>query len=436
MTKIKHFSLVLLLVISGCSKKDLVIPDVTPIAEQPKIDSQSIKTTPQQQTTGIEIVPVDSRLKSNGKGVIIVPVVIINYIPTSDGIYLDRYKTFNSTVSWDAVHKLTMSRVKEKILSDKIIDKNIIEESTRFRDYGTNITKPYVNIDVVAYINIYDVKLIKVGTKSIDTTTNDSDDKINNPVTIDWYNIDFNDIMTRINLKHYVNDLGAKEVWFTSFPREVGVNSYNVAESSMSPSITSSNPVNISNGGMNITDLPRYNNTYIVFGGNGWRGVDTDLHVRGHQLERQLEYVDNTNTYWGKFALGRQSLGGFTHTPVNTTTQYDYNNKTIFSSDIMSWKYSGGTKTNVTNTTWLNKTYTFSNQMVSPNPFATGTVDYSQDAQTKWFIFWWQSIPGYNNNITDTIGTGAFAKKITMTNWWDIFYNWDNTITNKTKLIK
>jgi hypothetical protein len=74
--------------------------------------------------------------------------------------------------------------------------------------------------------------------------------------------------------------------------------------------------------------------------------------------------------------------------------------------------------------------------MVSFGPFSTGNNDYNQDVQTKWFIFWWQSMPGYNNNITDTLGTGAFAKKITLTNWWDIVYNWDSAISNKTKLYK
>jgi hypothetical protein len=130
---------------------------------------------------------------------------------------------------------------------------------------------------------------------------NDSDDGINNPVAIDWHKIDFNDLFEKINLKNYVNNFNAKEVWFTSFTKETGVNSYNVQESSMSPSLTSVDPVNISNGGGDLKDLPRFNNTYIVFGSNGWRGVDTDLHVRGHQIERQLEYIDNEKFYYGNF---------------------------------------------------------------------------------------------------------------------------------------
>ena len=377
-------------------------------------------------TSGYEIVPVDSRLKSNGKGVINVPVVIVNYLPTSDGTYLDRWKTYDSRVVKQQKDILTLKRANEKILSEKIIEKLSIEEGSRFRDYGKNITRPYVNINVVAYINVYDIKLIKIGTKIIDTTTNDSDDGIDNPVTIDRHFIDFNDLFNRVDIKNYVNNMGVKEVWFTSFTKEVGSNSYNVFESSMSPSINSSDIANISNGGGDLKDLPRFNSTYIVYGFNGWRGVDTDLHNRGHQLERQLEYVDFEKFYYGNFAKDRNTIGGYTHTPVNTTKQYDYNNTSVVSSDITTWKPSRGIGIPTNNLSWLNITYTFSNQMIAPGPFATGNEDWNKDSQTKWFIYWWQSLPGYNNNIEDN------GKKVA--NWWDIFYNWDDAIKNKTKL--
>ncbi len=380
------------------------------------------------QSQGFEIIPVDSRLQTKNNGVITVPVVIINYLPTSDGVYLDRYKTHNSTVAWDDIHKLTLKRANEKILNDKIVEKKCIEEGSRFRDYGTNVVRPYVNLNVVAYINVYDIKLLKVGTRTIDTTMYDSDDKINNPVTIDWYNIDFYDLLTKVNIKHYVNNLDVKEVWFTSFSREVGVNSYNVFESSMSPAITSPDPANISNGGINNTDLPRYDKTYVVYGFNGWRGVDTDLHNRGHQLERQLDYIDNTRFYYNNFAKNRNTIGGYTHTPVNTTTQYDYNNPNTVLSDITSWKPTGGVGINTNNLSWLNKTYTFSNEMISPGPFSSGNVNWNNDSQVKWFIYWWQSIPGYNNDI-------SYNTSI-LENWWDIFYNWDDAIRNRKKLTK
>jgi hypothetical protein len=52
----------------------------------------------------------------------------------------------------------------------------------------------------------------------------------------------------------------------------------------------------------------------------------------------------------------------------------------------------------------------------------TITYDYNSDAQYKWLIFWMQSIPGYNNGITG------------VNDWWDLFYNWDNSKKNNLKL--
>ena len=448
MKNVKYL-LFLVLLISACSKKDLVTPTEPVAVEQPKIDSQAI----QSNDPTIEIVPVDPALRSNGKGVITIPVVIINYLPqTADGIYLDPYRTLTPNVPWDAAHKYTIARAKEKILKDKIIEKNEIEEGTRYHDYATNSVRPYVNIDVVAYINVKSVNLVKVGTKVTDTTSPDG--SLKNPVTINWYNVDFNELLTRVKLQNYVESLGVKEVWFTSWPRDNGANGYNVAESNMSPGTISDftagygNAVatDISNGGGGTNDLPRYKNTYVVYGCNGSRGTDTDLHNRGHQLEAQLTKCDVNGLLWASGFTPRDSAGtvvtrprmGNTHYVPNAIVSYDYGQTKTAKSDIMTWKPSGGTFVDVNVSTWLGKKYPFENviSMTSPNTFASGNVDYSQDAQSKWFIFWWQSIPGYNNVVTDTIGTGAFAKKITFNNWWDIFYNWDDAMKNGTKIYK
>jgi hypothetical protein len=57
-----------------------------------------------------------------------------------------------------------------------------------------------------------------------------------------------------------------------------------------------------------------------------------------------------------------------------------------------------------------------------------GESNYDNDSQVKWFIYWWQSIPGYNNSIV--------YNNTTLENWWDIFYNWDDAIKSKKKLYK
>jgi hypothetical protein len=386
---------------------------------------------------GFEVIPVDPLLKSNGKGLITVPVVIINYLPTVDDVYIDTARAYNSNQPWGEIHKYTLDRARKKILSEKIIEKNYIEEGSRFRDFGTNQVKPYINIDVVAYINVKNVKLLPTQRRMVDLTTGTKDDGINNPVSIEWNLIDFNELLTRINLKNYVEGLGVKEVWFTAFPRENGINNcYNIAESNMSGPNG-----DISNGGnVSLTDLPVYSKTYVVYGFNGWRGVDTDLHNRGHQIESQMKHIDMTT--WNKFAKTPYNDGVITHYPPNAKNAYDYGNLTSSKSDLMTWKPSGGTSVDLNVYSWLNKSYQFEKQinMISTNQFANGVINYSNDfivwperisgstTEIKYHVFWWQSMPGYNNNIEEN------GKKIT--NWWDIFYNWDDAIKDRKKLIQ
>jgi hypothetical protein len=408
MTKVKI--LVLSLLIFGCTKEEIPTPEVSApsIATNP-IDSEIssdalVKITPNPD---IEIVRVDSRLRKTNTGVINVPIVIVNFLPqTNDGKFIDPKRTLDSGQPWDAPFQYTVDRAKSKILAERIIEKNAIEEGTRFRDYGADKAKKYINIDVVAYIN---VKNIKLRGKTVD----------------------FIDLFAKINLKDHVERLGVKEVWFTFFLKS---DLFDVPESNMSPKLGASYG-DVSNSYRELDDLPRYNKTYVVYGNNGWRGVDTDLHNRGHQLEMEMMHIDGVNRIWlDKFAkVGR---GGNTHWTPNSSKDYDWANTTFVKSDIATWKPSGGTFVDVNVNTWVSKRYPFEKKisMTAPSRFATGQNDFTNDAPTKWFIYWWQSVPGLNNGITDTQGIGSSAKKITLTNWWDLFYNFDEAMTQKKKL--
>jgi hypothetical protein len=474
MSKIKHFLLVFLLVVSGCSKRDTVVPDTIKLTGsyvllslkldntsdtllisntyKPKVIAEysngmvvdftdSVQITTLDNTVilnnkkyygvksgdakfeikykdytfkdtikvvNVEYVEVPTELKSKNKGLLRVPVVIINYLPTINGLELDRNRTQDSVGQDMTGSFYTLDRAKIKTLKDKIIEKNSIEEGTRYHDYNTNKISQYIDIDVVAYINVYEMNYNYIGVSS----------NYKRP----WWNLDYNELMSRINLKKYVEELGVKEVWLTTFPREQGYLSYNVDESNMASPLTG----DISNSYRLQNDLPIFNKTYVMYGFNGWRGVPEDLHNRGHQLESQLSYIDNS-TWWGKFAKTGRS--GWTHMPFNTVKHYDYAKDSLVSTDIMTWKPSGGTFINLNKDSWINKTYLFESQiggMSSNSAGLSGTVNYSTDPQVKWFIFWWQSVPGYNNGIFD--GTTK------VNNWWDIFYNWDDAIKNKTKL--
>ena len=366
-----------------------------------------------------EFIPIDSRLKTNGKGKIRVPVLIINYLPTNDGVLLDMQRAPDGFYD---LYNSTLERAKAKFLADKVVEKNAIEEGTRFRDYATNTVDPYISIDVVGYINVYELELVFW----MKTTSN------NKPV--DMKTIEYYKLFDRLNIKNYVENLGAKEIWITTFPKDeypsVIKNNmadittyYGLPESNMSSPLTG----DISNSYRHPNDLPIYSKTYVVYGNSGHRAADTDLHNRGHQIEAQLSYIDRALIWDNAFlpnATKKQFRLGNCHFPPNATSDYDYGNKTPVKSDIASWKPSGGTYVDVNVDTWLGKNYNF--PMTAIN--ITGTNNYANDAQVKWFIYWWQSIPGYNNNIP--------YNNTTLENWWDIFYNWDDAIRLKKKLYK
>ncbi|MHA8075546.1 InlB B-repeat-containing protein [Aquirufa sp. TARAVU-A1A] len=366
----------------------------------------------------IEFVPIDSRLKSTGKGQLTVPVVIINYLPTTDGVYLDMKRAPDGY--WDLFNS-TLENVKLKILEDKIVEKNAIEEGTKFRDYARNVIEPYVNMDIVGFINVYELEL----TNWIKAVSNNQE--------YDLKTIDYLKLFKRLNVKNYVDNKGVKEIWFTIFPKDAypsvinnnlaDVNTYyGLPESNMSSPITG----DISNSYYNQNDLPIYSKTYVVYGNSGHRGADTDLHNRGHQIEAQLAYLNNSLIWSNAFlptSTVKQFRLGNCHWPPNATADYDYSNKLSVKSDIATWQPSGGNFVDVNVDTWLHKTYSFNMEAFGLNGIK---ANYSNDAQVKWFIYWWQSIPGLGNQIKYN------GKQLN--NWWDLFYNWDDAIKNKKTL--
>lgn len=378
-----------------------------------KISFENLSFEDNFYVSPIEYVNVDQKLKSNGKGKITVPVVLINYLPTKDGILLDMERAPDGFYD---INNSTLDRAKAKIFEEKIVEKYAIEEGTRFRDYATNIIDPYVSINVIAYINIYEVAY----------APNPDGGAVQ---IINWTNL-----FGKLNMKDLVEKSGVKEVWFTAFPKDEYPSVlkqpnptdkslwFNMPESNMSSPLTG----DVSNSSRTNKDLPVYSKTYVVYGDNAHRGADTDLHNRGHQIEAQLAYFDN-NLIWKKAFLPTSTLKEFRlgncHWPPNASSDYDYANKSSVKSDIATWQPSGGLFVDVNVDTWLSKKYLFNMNAANLNG---GLTNYSNDAQVKWFIYWWQSIPGLDNKI-------KYNDK-QLTNWWDVFYNWDEAIKNKKTL--
>jgi hypothetical protein len=187
----------------------------------------------------------------------------------------------------------------------------------------------------------------------------------------------------------------------------------------------------VSNSWRIADDLPIYNSTYVVYTYNLHRSHAENIHNHGHQIEAQLNQIDigdfskDERLFLNKFVgvsnikyagkpLGRN---GMTHFPPNTTVDYDWNNTTIVKSDIEDWKPEGGNLKDIDNKRWMSTNYVY--------PSVAYKVD-ENDAQYKWIMFWFQTIPGANNGIK--------YGNYTISNWWDILYNWDNAIRTKKKL--
>ena len=48
-------------------------------------------------------------------------------------------------------------------------------------------------------------------------------------------------------------------------------------------------------------DLPIYNKTFVVYSHWMHNSYESNLHIRGHQIERQLDVLEGGDFLWGKF---------------------------------------------------------------------------------------------------------------------------------------
>ena len=382
-----------------------------------EINYGDLKVTSQFYVNPIEeITNIDSYLTipaSNSK--ILVPVVVINYYATLNGIDIDTKRQPN----YYSLDPITIDKLKTKTIDELTLTKYGIEEGSKFRGFNNSTSDPNVGIKVIKYYNIYEIK------------------KTMSPDNINYF-ADYFDMFSKINLEDAVNNLGVKEVWFSLRPLS---SEYPVVESeNLSPdnfqagghesNMSSPTSGDVSNSYRVQNDLPIYNKTYVLYTYNLQRSHAENIHNHGHQIEAQLDYLDegvlsngerlflnkfvgvNYSIYSGK-PFGRC---GMTHFPPNTTVDYDWNNPTVVKSDIEDWKPEGGVQKDINNSKWMNINYSYPSISYSVN---------ENDDQYKWIMFWFQTIPGNNNDIK----YGDY----TISNWWDLLYNWDDAIRdNKT----
>ena len=319
-----------------------------------------------------------------------IPVVIIAYLPTLDGINMDLIESEPMNIPAQ-----TVANARPFVTTDAISTKFAIEEGSKYRGYTNTQAVPFIGFKIIDIHYVYE--------------------PVPRGFPVPWnkgvFFNDYNQILSRFNSKRYVDSLGVKEFWVYGYHK----GDLEPPESNMSSPTTG----DISNSSRFPDDMPVHSRTYIVYGHNLLVGPHGAGHIYGHQFEAMLDYVarrqdGNSNLFWQNF-VGRNGnlppIGrcGDTHHPPNTTIDYDYNNATLVESDIMDWKPSGGNKTFVNQNTW--------GGLYNQWPAQGITVDN----HVKWYTMWMQSFPGNGNQI-------PHGSKY-MTNWWRFLADWDSATT-------
>lgn len=324
-----------------------------------------------------------------------VPVVIIRYLPTTDGVNLNQNVTGISS---------SLLAMKYKI---DVMDRQVkfsLEEGSKYHGYSNASAKPSLGYKVVYYVTVYE---------------NIPRSNFQVPWNPNAYRPDYAAILNRFNAQYYVEQLGVKEFWIWGYH----YGDIEPAESNMSSALTG----DISNSERRNDDLPIYNKSYVVYNYNYGRTQAEAVHNHGHQLEAILSYINerqtgNTSLFWEKFV--GQSGGnfitgrcGWTHMPPNTTEHYEYQNYSLVQSDIEDWTPTNtGQKKYVNASTWGNINYQW--------PFSFVP---DQQVESHWYIYWFQNMPGHGAVI-------KYSGLYYMTNWWKFTADWDTCITSYTGL--
>lgn len=427
---IKNLILVsLITLVVSCSKKDITLPET--VATQPElpttIDSQALKSGGQLLNNGfVQEIKVEDYLSKPAVGSkLVVPVIVIDWIPMENNVVLDAVKNNLKDYGDKVITSLTEDDIYNWMTNNNYKTKYSIEEGSKFRGYSDPTATPYVGIQVIKHYKVHKWNLIP---SPLSGRTQP----------------DYKQIFDMIGLQNLVEQNGVKEVWI-NYPYYV--NGLIVEESNMSsPRIkTEGSSADVSNSYHITTDLPIYNKTYVVYGNAADRWFAEMIHCRGHQLEAQMAKLNNT-FFWNDFvgykkdgtAYKQEGRAGSTHFTPNSTGDYDYNNPTLISSDIGDWKPDRtGVKKTVNNSTWVGER----KNMPYPIIPMTKHIKWNElmkqgvggDPQSGWIVYWNQSIPS-SVPITYVDTTTKTTK--TVENWWDIFYNWDNALTMKKNLYK
>jgi uncharacterized protein (TIGR03437 family) len=363
-----------------------------------------------------EIIVPDAALSQPASGSLYeIPVVILRYLPTTDGTGLD----VSFSPDFYSLGPITLTQMKSNIDG---FDRNIkfaLEEATRFRGYKNPQANPSLGYKVVVYITVYEP--VPPG-KAPNAAANVQDGStVASPLPI--YSPDLFSIFGRFGIDQYVNQLGVREIWLwfgyvdPSYPSyDPTIHTPDKLRSLWESQMSSPSTGNISNSNRDNTDLPLYDHTYLVYSQNLRRTQAEAHHNRGHQFEDMFSYANardsDTNLFWRRF-VGLDDNGNFvqgrcgdTHFPPNATYGYDYLNPKPVLSDCEDWTPAGTGQQKLTNAdTW------------GTIPYAWPDPTLPQRTESQWYIYWMQNMPGLGNQIR--------SGNLALTNWWDLVAEWD-----------
>lgn len=272
------------------------------------------------------------------------PVLVINYMPTLDGVNIDTNIT--GIISTLASVRTRVSTIKSETLAT-------LEDGSKYHGTGT-LTMDYSITAEKEYLEALPIGL---------------------PLGSGIYRPDYIQVLNRENICNYVNNLGVKEVWL------FGYHWGNIApvESNMA------GPYGDISNSEGTNDMPVCNKTYVLYNYNYDRGSNEATHNHGHQVEAVMMRIDNAT--WDKFTgpwttySSNDGSGsnfhrcGWTHNPPNTSVQYIYNDTRFVWTDCEDWKPDGsGNKVYVNCTRW-------------------------QCNQRKFHTWRWQGMPGNSNGL-------------------------------------
>ena len=400
------------------------------------------------------------------------PVVVVAFLPTADGTTLDP-----ATAPTYASSPPSLTTMRQQVERDAMRTKFTLEEGSRFRGYANPGARPSLGVRVVDFIVVYEPT--PQGPASATGTG------------LPIYRPDYHSMFRRLNAERYVNELGVKEFWIYDPILDSGLPFYNPGihreeyfrespESNMSSPLTG----DISNSRRDPNDLPVYDRTYTVFSHYiGRLGLGSG-HVRGHQLEAILAYIDGRQS---SSTLGAGSVAAFDrgiaenasaglapdsapqpqehcwrHEAAQSSARDRYDEHVgplnTSSSGTLFWRLFVGQNesgsfitgrsgwTHMPPNTTQHYDYRTNNNLVESDirdwrpaggqrtpvnaatwgniayqwPEGTAPLNQEDRNETHWYIFWMQSMPGLSNFIPHG--------QERMTNWWAFTGDWDGSI--------